>query len=66
MILLNRTETKASKVAQTIIWQHVAQWSLRKFQDYGIDEKQLTNEEQSELIEQLEKQEGRVRALFGF
>ena len=65
MILLNDTETTAAEAAKKIIWQNGAQWSIGRLNDYGINEGQLLEDERLELIEQLFKQEKRVRALFG-
>ena len=64
--MLDNKETTAIRAAKNIIWLYGAKWQRGNLQDYGIDEAQLSKEERIELIEQLEKQENRVRALFGF
>ena len=65
MILLDQEEASTIRAAKIIIWLHGSQWSSGTLQDCGIDEEQLLDEERVELIEQLTKQESRVKGLFG-
>jgi len=66
MIILDGEIMKANKAAQKIVWLYGAQWARGDLESYGINESELTKEEKLELVEQLKKQENRVRGLFGF
>ena len=65
MIVFQGEELKVNKASQKIIWLYGAQWRRKKLSKLGIDEALLSQSERVELMHQLDKQEGRVRGLFG-
>ena len=65
MITVNGETVKLNRAAQKMVWLYGAQWRNLELNQMGIDEEELTEDMRAELMEQLNKQEQRVRGLFG-
>jgi hypothetical protein len=65
MIILDNEIRKANRAAQIIVWRYRTRWMTEDLKLFGIDETQLTDNERLELMEQLHKQDRRIRGLFG-